>query len=119
MPHGIGDNPGVKAKTNPTGRGGALGLLSEKLAQGIGNRRRKRRAGQQQQTLQQRSLPKTRIDKNKVGREQQSASMDSQVQNANAKNQMSQVQSLMKMKSEQSSNRKSSGPIAPIASALK
>lgn len=41
MPEGIGYNPGVKAKTNPTGKGGALGLLSEKLVQGINNKKKK------------------------------------------------------------------------------
>ncbi len=56
MPEGIGYESDGSPKKNP-GKGAALGLLSEKLVTGIGNRRKKRRAGRQQQTLSQQSLP--------------------------------------------------------------
>lgn len=41
MPEGIGYNSGVKTNTNPTGKGGALGLLSEKLVQGLNKKKKK------------------------------------------------------------------------------
>lgn len=56
MPEGIGYNSGVKANTNPTGRGGALGLLSEKLAQGINKKKKKLASDNQTKSLSQQAI---------------------------------------------------------------
>ncbi len=62
MPDDVG-YPNPQAKTNPTGRGGALGLLSSKLATGLA-RRKQKRAGLQAQ--QNQSLGQQAISQNQV-----------------------------------------------------
>lgn len=106
-----------RQQRNNPGKGAALGLLSEKLVTGIGNRRRKKKAGAQQETLQQRSLPqkKTPLEKKPLP----SADAANAAQAQAGKSHMSQVQDLMKSKSEQSTNSNKRGPIASIASALR
>ncbi len=105
-------------RRNNPGKGAALGLLSEKLVAGIGNRRKNRKTGQQQQTLTQKSLPqKTSLEK-KPSRDAEAVTTNA-AQSSQSQSHMQQVQALMKSKSEQSSNRNRSGAIAATASALK
>jgi hypothetical protein len=57
MPEGIGyPMPQQGAKTNPTGRGGALGLLSSKLAEGIGKKKKRLAGGQNQSPLSKQAI---------------------------------------------------------------
>lgn len=54
--HGPPDDPHLTGKTNPTGRGGALGLLSSKLAEGLGRKKKRLAGGQNQSPLSKQAI---------------------------------------------------------------
>lgn len=56
MPEGIGYNSDGSAKTNATGKSGALGLLSEKLAQGVAKKKKKLSDDNQTQSLSHQAI---------------------------------------------------------------
>lgn len=51
-----GDPHNLGSTGNATGRSGALGLLSEKLAKGLANKKKKLLAGNQTQSLSQQAI---------------------------------------------------------------
>lgn len=54
-----GDSPNLGSTGSATGRSGALGLLSDKLAKGIAKKKKKLLAGNQTQSLSQQAISPT------------------------------------------------------------